>query len=112
MRKILTRKLQEVIGLLCHRQFECLNRSSSEMEIAILSIRGLKVCLSHSVNFLADSVGRFEDITQDNGSDYEKVFGTVFKGKAVALNYSSLIEVVLMPYLFSKTLYFSWLYLM
>lgn len=59
MRKILTRKLQEVVGLLCHQQFECLNRSSSEMEIAILSICGLKVCLSHSVNFLADGVGRF-----------------------------------------------------
>lgn len=53
----------------------------------------------------------FEDITQDNGSDYEKVFGTVFKGKAITLNYCSLIKVVLMPYLFSKTLCFSWLYL-
>lgn len=30
------------------------------MEIANLSIYDLKVRLSHSVNFLADSVGRFE----------------------------------------------------
>lgn len=30
------------------------------MEIAVLSIYDLKVCLSHSANFLADGVGRFE----------------------------------------------------
>lgn len=49
-----------IVLLLCHQRFKCLNRSSSEMEIANLSIYDLKVCLSHSVNFLADSVGRFE----------------------------------------------------
>lgn len=43
MRKILIRKLQEVVGLLCHQQFKSLNRSSSEMEIAVLSICDLKV---------------------------------------------------------------------
>lgn len=43
MRKILIRKRQEVVGLLCHQQFKSLNRSSSEMEIAILSIYDLEV---------------------------------------------------------------------
>lgn len=43
MRKFLIKKLQEVIGLLHHQQFRSLNRSSSEMEIAVLSIYDLKV---------------------------------------------------------------------
>lgn len=43
MGEILIRKLQEVVGLLCHQQFKILNRSSSEMEIAVLSIYDLKV---------------------------------------------------------------------
>lgn len=43
MMKILVRKLQEVVGLLLHQQFKSLNRSSSEMEIAVWSIYDLKV---------------------------------------------------------------------
>lgn len=48
LRKILIRKLQEVVGLLCHQQFKCLNRSSSEIEIAVLSIYDLKLSVSES----------------------------------------------------------------
>lgn len=48
MRKILIRKLQEVVVLLFHQQFKCLSRSSSEMEIAVLSIYDLKVSVSES----------------------------------------------------------------
>lgn len=48
MRKILIKKLQEVVGLLCHAQFKSCNRSNSEMEIAVLSIYDLKVSVSES----------------------------------------------------------------
>lgn len=37
-----------IIMLLCHHQFKRLNSSSSEMEIAIPSIYGLKVSVSES----------------------------------------------------------------